>query len=477
MFIRKQTLISTLFCLLILGCASDPATKPLNSQASATKLAEKNPTSAEFNHYLSQYGYAEENLPLTAWGIDELTLCALFYHTKLEVAKQQLALSQLAVQTAGTKQAPTINGEISHSDQKNGDLKPWAYGLSVDIPIETNNKRGIRVEKAKQQVEIARMDVAEIAWQLRNQIAIDLIAYHQNLADIALLEQALTAQTTIANMLEKRVNAGIASKSELIRVNLLVLKAKHQLNNQQGQSSILKEKLAADVGLTPEKFNTLPIKPLAIDETLTQQVTLLESTLASQSLQQEMLLNRIDIRRSIAQYAAAESEIRLRAAQQIPDISISPGILFEFGDKIWSLGFSSLLALLHKNTALIEEAKQLRAIEGAQFEHLQATTIAHLNQLQTQYQVAKENVERAKNELNAEHTQEQKMQKQFKAGLIGRFDFSQYTLSTLAAKQQLLASQFTLLQVATQIEDAMQKPLYTTFKMPISTITRLSDDQ
>jgi outer membrane protein, heavy metal efflux system len=476
MFISKQTLTSTLLCLFVFGCSSAPSTKPLDKQASVAKLSAKHPTSTDFNHFLTQYGYAAENLPLTVWGIDELTLCALFYHTKLDIAKQQLALSQLAVQTAGIRPTPTINGEISHSNQKNEDLKPWAYGLSIDIPVATNNKRGFRIEKAEQQLEVARMNVAETAWQLRNQIAIDLIAYHQNLVEINLLEQELSTQNSMGNMLEKRVNAGVASKSELSAINLLALKVKHQLNSKRAQSTIIKAALAADVGLTPEKFNALPIKPLAIEETLSQQASLLETQMASQSLQQDALLNRIDIRRSIAQYAAAESEIRLQAAQQIPDITINPGILFEFGDKIWSLGFSSLLSLLHKNTALLEEAKQLREIEGAQFEHLQATVIAQINQLQTHYQTAKKRVEQAKGELNAQSLQELKMQKQFEAGLIGKFDFTRHTLNTLVAKQQLLATQFTLLQIAAQIEDAMQKPLYSPFSMPTSTTTRLSND-
>ncbi len=477
MSIKKQTLVPVLLCLISMGCASEHVMKPLDDKASVAKILAKDPTSTAFNAYLVEVGYPAESLPLTSWGIDELTLCALFYHTKLDVAKQQLALSELNIQAAGIRNAPSINAEFGQSNQKNGDLSPWLYGLSLNIPIETTNKRSIRIEKAEQNVEVARMDLAEITWQLRNQIATDLIAYHQNLAETQLLQQEVTTQESIVSMLEKRVNAGLASSTELSNINLLTLKAKHQLNNKQTESQLLKAKLAADVGLTPENFAAIQIKPLAIENTLTQQATVLEVPLESKALQQEALLNRIDIRRSIAQYAAAETEIKLQVAQQTPDISLNPGVLFEFGDKIWSLGFSSLLKLLHKDTALVEQAKQLRAIQGAQFEDLQASVIAQINQLHAHYQSAKQANQQAENTLKAEVAQKQKMQKQFESGLIGKLEFAQYSLNTLIAKQQQLSAQFNLLTIANQIENAMQKPIYTDFKLPNSTVTRLSSDE
>ncbi len=477
MSIKKQTLITFFLCFFCISCTYDYVAKPLDDKASATKILSKDPTSAIFNEYLLEVGYPSENLPLTSWGIDELTLCALFYHTKLEVAKQQIALSELEIKTAGIRNLPTISGGIAQSNQGNGDISPWSYGLSLDIPIETTNKRSTRIEKAEQNVEVARMDLAEIAWQLRNQIAIDLIDYHQNLAETQLLTQEVATQESIASMLEKRVNAGLASRTELSTMNLLTLKAKHQLNNKQTESRLIKTKLAADVGLTPESFASVQIKPLSIETTLSQQAIALDAPLESKLLQQEALLNRIDIRRSIAQYTVAETEIKLQVAQQTPDITISPGILYEFGDKIWSLGFSSLLKLLHKDNTLVDQANQLREVQGAQFEDLQATVIAQINQLHAHYQSAKLASEQAKKTLNAEVAQEQKMQKQFDSGLIGKLEFAQYSLNTLIAKQQQLTAQFTLLHIANQIENAMQKPIYSTFKMPNSTVTRLSDDE
>lgn len=462
-----KSLLILFICLSFLGCTSvAQRAKPLNSEAITSKIISKDPRSEKFNHFLIKHGYIKENLPLTEWTLDSLTLSAVFYHTKLEVARKQLALAKLAIQTAAVKKIPTVNADIARSNQKNNDINPWAYGLSIDIPIQTSNKREIKIKKASENAEAARMDLAETAWQLRDQIAVDLIAYYQNIEKTHLLEDELATHTSIANMLEKRVHAGVASKTELNNVRLLALKTEHALNTERAQLNLIKTKLATDVGLTPEKFALIQVKPLRLDETLMQQSKALNKPLSSKALQTDALLNRIDIRRSIARYAAAEAEIKLQVANQTPDITLSPGILFDFGDSIWSLGFSSLLNSLNKNTVLVEQAKHLREIQGAQFEDLQAKIIAELDQALTRYIAAKQMVKQAEDQESKQLALVQKTQKQFNAGLIGKLELQQLSLNTLIAKQQVLASKFSLLAIATQIENIMQKPLYTSFNIP-----------
>ena len=54
---------------------------------------------------------------------------------------------------------------------------------------------------------------------------------------------------------------------------------------------------------------------------MAKQNTSVNST--SKNFQEKALLNRLDIRRSLAKYAAAESKIKLEVAKQTPDISLS----------------------------------------------------------------------------------------------------------------------------------------------------------
>jgi outer membrane protein TolC len=466
MLITKIKFIIIIIGLFGSGCSIEQSVKPLNSQLTTTNLLAKDPTGPQFHQYLIEQGYSKEQLPFAEWGVDELTLCALYFHTRLDVAKEQLALSSLAIEIAGLKNNTSIDGTFARSGRENGDISPWSYGLSVNIPIETTKKRAAQIEKAEINTDVAQMNAAETAWQLRNQIATDYIAYHQYLAEVTLLQEEIAIQDHMIRLLEKRVNIGIAPKTELTNANLLALKTKYVLGIKQGQLDLIKAQLAADVGLSQDKFELMTIKPLSVEDTIAQYTQQLSTAFESKSLQEQALLNRIDIRRSIARYAAAEAEIKLKIAQQTPDIVLSPGYLFEFGDRIWSLGFSSLLNMLHKNKTLLNEAKQLREIEGAQFENLQAEIIAKISQVHARYLAAKQVSEQAKIALMQQMEQEEQMQKQFDAGLIGKLDLSRYISNTVVAKQQLISSQFALLQMANQIEDVMQKPLYSTFNMP-----------
>ena len=470
---KIQKLAILILCLFASGCTVTPDEKPLNLKLSAENLVAKDPTSATFNTFLIKHGYDQSELPLQKWDINSLTLCALYFHTKLDLAKQQLALARLSVQSSTIRQAPTLNADLARSNQANGDIRPWSYGLTVDIPIETYNKRGLKIEKAEKNVAIAEIDLAELAWQLRSQIAADLTTHHQTQAEINLLEQELATQNNIVEMLEKRVNVGMASNTELSTARLLALKVQHQLESKLAELQQIEALLAADVGLTSEMFSKIKIKPLSLTDALSQQEAALEQGLTTEVLREQALLNRIDLRRRILQYAAAETEIKLQAAKQMPDITISPGILYEFGDRIWSLGFSKLLNMLQKNTALIEEAKQLRAVEGAAIENLQADIIANVSKIKIQYDTAKQSTEQAAQALDKQNSIAAKMQQQFDAGLIGKLDLTRYKINTIIAKQQLMSSQFAQLNAGHQIENLMQKPLYNNFTMPSLTISEL----
>jgi len=440
--------------------------KPLNIVNTTANITAKDPLSADFEAFLIQHGYKKTDLPLAAWGLDELTLCALYYHSKLNVAKAQLALANAKIESAGLKQIPTVSGSIAHSDQANGDIRPWAYGLNIEIPVETGNKSEFRVEEAQQLANVARMDVADVAWQLRSQIAKDLIEYQQNIADTQLLQTELATQTEIEKMLQKRVDTGLASKTELSTAQLIALKMQSSLNREHAKFIEINTRLASDVGLTPEKFKQISLKPLDLNSTLTQQASILDTSFVNKELQEAALLNRIDIRRSLAKYAASEAKIKLEIAKQVPDISLTPGFIYEFGDKIWSLGFSSLLNLLNKNPSLINEAKQLREVEGAEFESLQAKIIGDLNQRYASYEAAKQALDQTQVQHSAQMLHMQKLQKQFDSGLIDRLELKQASLNNIVAQQQVSAAQFEVLKAANSIEDVMQRPIYTNIAMP-----------
>ncbi len=457
---RKLVFIACIFVFGQCACTTVPyAAKPVEPQQVTQKILDKNPLSAEFKSFCIAQGYPEDKLPFAAWGIEELTLSALYHHTKLDVAKAQLGAAKAAIESAGIKTLPTLGAHVARSDQANGDIRPFAYGLNVEIPIETTNKRALRVEEAEHLAEAARLDVADTAWTLRSKLVQDWLNYHEQQARAVFLETSARQYDKLAELMSKRVQLGLASNTDLAPILTQLAKARAQLAQISSQKELLLAVMAADAGLTREKFEQISVTPLQIEESLHEIDSFLAAPEKSSQLQSDALLNRIDIRRSLARYAAAESKIKLEVAKQTPDISLAPGFAFEFGDKIWSLGFTSLLNLLNRNPALIHEAEQLRAVEGAQFEALQARVITDVSQARTELDAAQQRLAHANIQKNQQLATMQKFQRQFDAGQLDRLELTQAQTIYNTYVEELLNAQFSSLRAAKHLEDVMQRNL------------------
>jgi outer membrane protein TolC len=257
-------------------------------------------------------------------------------------------------------------------------------------------------------------------------------------------------------MLQKRVDAGMASNIELSNARIALQKAEQSLNTETGKIPALQASLASDAGLPLAAFKQLN----AINDSFAT-----DKPIALDSLQYEALLNRLDIRAALARYEAAEAKLRLEIAKQYPDITLSPSKTLDQGDKIWSLGFSSLLTLINKNRGLIAEAKALREVEIAQFEALQAKVISELNQSKASYQATLEANAKANTVLASQEKRTLQTQRQFDAGFADKLELSTTQLENLIAKQNVLQSAYGIQQAKLALEDAAQRPL-DDFNMP-----------
>lgn len=453
----RTALIATIVPSILLGCHHLPYfAKPIDVEQSTIKLAQKNLDNPDFKAFLIKRGMRMEAIPFQSWDVESLHATALFFHADLAVAKEKIALAEYSIQMAGQKPAIGVSGAIGRSDRANGDINPMSYTLQIDIPFETTSKRAIKIEEAEHLAEVARMDAAEIAWNLRHQIQLDWIAYQEQQRNLQLLQRELDSYNQLINMLQKRVTLGLGSNTELSQYQLMYQKSQIQLRNTSTKSEFLVAKLAADVGLSVAEFKRIPI---VITDTTDNTDLNQPVSLSIEALQSEALINRVDIRRALARYAASESKLKLEVAKQIPDISLSPGYAYEFGDRVWSLGFATLLNLLQQQPKFIREAEQLRAVEGAQFEAVQASAIAQINASWTQYGAAKVAHENAKEMLKANLAHVQKIKKQFNAGLVDRVALTQSQLSLHLAEQDVSSTAFELKRQYAQLENVVQRPL------------------
>lgn len=433
---------------------------------SAARYQMRNPMDAAFHTYLIDQGYTENQLPLKEWGLRELTLSALFFHPQLDIARAQWRTAQAGGITAAQRPNPGISGNAQNHSQTDGGVSPWTYGLAIDIPVETAGKRQARIDRAANLTEAARIEIGQNAWQVRSRLLASFIDYNASLHQAHILEEEVKLRTEIVDMLEARFGAGMISSVELGNARLLLQKARQLLEAERGRAPELRAALASNAGLPLQRFNQLAIKTSDFDQLLSRKHNQTINRDSMDDLQQAALLNRLDIRAALARYAAAEARLRLEIARQYPDLVLSPGYSYDQGDRVWSLGLSTLLTLLHRNQGLIAEARSLREVEAAQFEALQAKVIGDLAQIKARYYAALDELDKARQLLQAQQIRIEQTLRQFDAGYADRLELRTTQLENLLAMQNLLTVEYKVQRAAGALEDTLQRPLEDDLTLP-----------
>ncbi|NBX00696.1 MAG: TolC family protein [Methylophilaceae bacterium] len=444
--------------LMVSGCGFQSyLPKPIEPAKIANKLAQRSVSDADFQTFLAAQEYPKNQLPIALWGENELSLSALFFHPDLNTARAQWRAAQAAQMTAAQRPEIGINGSADNHSQS-ANKSPWTYTLGIDIPIVTAGKREAQIAQAAGLTEAARIEIAQTAWQVHSRVAKSLLEFQYSVAQSAILKNEVTLRTAIADMLVKRMDAGMASSIEVSNARISLQKAEQAYMAESGRIAALGAALANDAGLSLNMFSQLKVQPFA----KTEPVSL-------NDLQYEALLNRLDIRASLARYEAAEAKLRLEIAKQYPDITLSPSKTLDQGDKIWSLGFSSLLTLINKNRGMIAEATALRELEVTQFEALQAKVIGDLNQSKAAYQAALEANTKAEAVLESQQKRTEQAERQFNAGFADRLAFTSTQLENIIATQSVLSTAYQAQITKLNLEDVLQRSLDKRFTMPSDT--------
>ncbi len=410
------------------GCGfQEYIAKPLNTAEIAEKFAQRNVNDAQFHDYLIANGYAAEQWPIQQWGADELVYCALFFNPNLDVARAQWRSAEAAKMTAALRPIPNLKTTYGDSNNANDEIKPYTYALSIDLPLETANKRNIRIESAEHLSEAAKLRIAQSAWQLRTEVikALYEYQYHQQLIELLNTEQSYRQQ--IVAMFQKRISVGESASTELSRANLLLQEITTQLNEKQRYQLVLQSRLASSLGMPLSRVAQMQLPPVTEAKSLAVDL--------SKDLQSQALLNRLDIRIALARYAAAEARVKLEIAKQYPDVILTPNYTYEFGNKIWALGLSGLMTFINKNKMPIAEAKQLREVEAAQFEALQNNVIAEVGTAQAKLEQSLQMLKNQEKLLAQQQDNTGRIERKFKAGEADRLELTYARLEALVAQK------------------------------------------
>lgn len=392
--------------------------------------------------------------PPASWDLTTLTLAAFYYQPELDVARAQWGVAQGGVITAGGRPNPTANLEPEYVPNSEAS-SPWILGLTLNIPIETFRKRGYRIARARSLSEAARLEIGAVAWEVRSRVRSSLLDLSAAQKRAALEGDRLATEEARVRLLERRLEVGEAATPDVTLERVELEAARLAVRDAEQKRAEARARLAAAIGVPLHALVGVKLSFDALEGPLPT-----PADLSVRELRRQALIGRADVRSALAQYAAAESALRLEIASQYPDVRLGPGFTWEQGENHYTLGFSAALPILNRNRGPIAEAEARRKEQAARFTALQAHVIGDLDRALAGYRAASDAVAAASAafERRAEH--QRQVRSAFEAGEVDHLALLGADLETALAeisRNEALTRQRVALGL---LEDSVQRPLF-----------------
>jgi outer membrane protein TolC len=276
---------------------------------------------------------------------------------------------------------------------------------------------------------------------------LDLHAAQENAAllgaEIALHEAAITH-------LQLLVNAGESPGFELTQERLGLSRTKLAHHDAEKMAAVSRAQLAAVIGV--------PGAAVAAVTLDFSDFTAL-AAVPGPGLRRRALTHRADLLAMLADYAAAEAELRLEVAKQYPDVHFSPGYEFDQDDNKWSLGIGVELPVFHQNRGPIAEALAKRNTVGAKFEAGQQAVFGQIEIALAGYQAATAKAATAKALAEQAALATAATEQLVKLGELAPLELTRRRIEASAARLSQFEATIQAQQTAGELEAAVQVPL------------------
>jgi outer membrane protein TolC len=440
--------IAPVLAIFMTGCAMQRyQAAPIVASESASQLESRSLADAGLRCFEEKnLGHPILAWPPKSWDLQMMSFAALYFNPALDIARARIATAEAGIATAGARPNPSFS--IAP-----GVPSPYLLTLDFSFPIETAGKRGYRIQAARNLSQGARLDLADSAWTILIGVRLALLNSLAASRNAELLRSEEKVRAEQASILEKIFSVGEIPRVDVDLARIELSKTQVAVRTAEGQVSEAKAALAAAVGIPMAGVEGAEF---AWDDMDTPPAP---ESLSARELQRDAVLNRLDVRRSLAQYAAAESEVQLQIAKQYPDINIGPGYTYEERNNFFTVGFSTTVPLFNRNQGPIAEAEARRKEAATAFLQTQAQVIARSERALAVYTATLKELTEVQSLYQLQENQLQIIQQSIRAGAANRLslDGAQIQLSVLARAE--LDALGRAQRALGDLEDAVQRPL------------------
>lgn len=400
-------------------------------------------------------GHPMSPWPPKSWDLQTLSLAALYFNPSLDLARARLATADGAIVTASARPNPTF-------DLVPGVPTPYLLTQDFLFLIETAGKRGRRIEIAQNLDRAAQFDLADSAWTVVMGARLALLNYLVASRNLELRRSEEKVREDQVAILEQVLSVGEITRLDVDLARIEASKTRVATSTVEGQTAEAKAVLAAAIGIPVAGLDGADFTWPGMDTPPTSE------SLSPDQIQRDAVLNRLDVRRSLAQYAAAEAAVHSEIAKQYPNFNIGPGYTYEERNSFFTVGLSTSLPVFNRNQGPIAEAEGRRKEAAAALLQTQAQVVAKSERALAIYTAALKEVGEAQSLYQLQETQLQIVQQTIRAGADNRLslDGVQIQLSVLARAR--LDALGRAQRALGDLEDAVQRPLAPGETVPIN---------
>jgi outer membrane protein TolC len=357
----------------VVGCRH-VSPQPLSADATADRIETRNLADPGLRDFLAQQsGRTPDPWPQTRWDLRDLTLAALYFSPELRVARAEADVAAAHVGAQSQPPNPTLSFFPQRVANPESGVSPWVAAVQLDWPIETAGKRARRRAAAEARASAADLAVRTAVWRLRSDVYEAVAGDRAAALRAASLARSVELRSQRIALLERRRTVGEIAEVIVAPERIALARATADHAAAERVRAEARAALAARVGASRAALEAVEV---AFD--LDALPAELESFGGARA-RRAALLGRSDVLASLAEYDAAEADLRLELAKQYPDLHVGPGYEFDQGADKWGLGVSLELPMLSQNQGGIDEALARRAEAAARFEALQTRVIREVD--------------------------------------------------------------------------------------------------
>lgn len=446
-----ELVVVGMLCLGLSSCVhyrSQPLA-PASSESAFRHRTLDDPGLLAFVHSVSPE--QSKNWPPKELDLRAAALIAAYFNPEIALARTRVQAAEAAIVTAGGRPNPAF---AAAGGYETFSPSPLVFRLELSLPIETAGKRAYRILEAAKLADAARLALKETSWKVYSQVRdawMNCIGAEEG-AESASRENRI--QLNLVSLMRQRLSAGEISRPEWSQIRVEASRAAIRLNASQGQVSQSRIALASVMGVPETAVTSIHFATDSYDRP-----EQLES-LALGRVQRAGLLNRLDIQRSLLEYAASDARLHLEIARQYPDVQLNPGYDFDEGIHKFTFGPSLPIAVWNRNQGPIAEAEARRSEAEAQFLAVQQKAVSQMEQALELYRTALSEFQEVDARLSVfQHDRERNAVRAVQVGEEDRLALGMIRLQSLEAEQERLQALAKTRAAFSALEDAVQVPL------------------